>query len=120
MDIHQTTYQLIDESAIALTIEEQNEWIKQLPRWQLIDQHTEAKLQACFDFKNFADALAFTQHIGTLAETVNHHPTLVTEWGKVTVIWWTHSLNGLHLNDFVMAAQSEKYYPLKNDHIGES
>jgi 4a-hydroxytetrahydrobiopterin dehydratase len=46
-----------------------------------------------------------------LAEEEGHHPELITDWGKVTVVWWTHKISGLHTNDFIMAAKTDKLYP---------
>ena len=57
--------------------------------------------------KNFREALAFTNQVGEIAEAQGHHPGLLTEWGKVTVTWWTHKINGLHKNDFIMAAKTD-------------
>lgn len=51
--------------------------------------------------------MAFTQKIAVLAEDENHHPAILTEWGKVTVLWWSHKINGLHVNDFIMAAKTD-------------
>jgi 4a-hydroxytetrahydrobiopterin dehydratase len=45
--------------------------------------------------------------VGALAEADGHHPALLTEWGQVTVTWWTHKIRGLHRNDFVMAAKTD-------------
>jgi 4a-hydroxytetrahydrobiopterin dehydratase len=61
-------------------------------------------------YKNFVEALHFTNKVGELAETEGHHPSLLTEWGKVTVTWWTHKINGLHRNDFIMAAKTDELY----------
>ena len=44
----------------------------------------------------------------TLAEQEDHHPLLQVEWGKLTVTWWTHRINGLHLNDFILAAKIDQ------------
>ena len=81
-------------------------WLPQLPDWQLIEIDGVQRLQKVFTFKNFAQALQFTNQVGTLAEQENHHPELLTEWGKVTVTWWTHAIGGLHENDFIMAAKT--------------
>ena len=54
-----------------------------------------------------AGALAFTNRVGALAEREGHHPALLTEWGRVTVTWWTHKIRGLHRNDFIMAAKTD-------------
>ena len=62
------------------------------------------RLEREFKFKNFADALEFTNKVGQLAETQGHHPDIHLSWGKVTVQLWTHKIGGLHENDFILAA----------------
>jgi 4a-hydroxytetrahydrobiopterin dehydratase len=79
----------------------------QTPEWQVIEVEGIKRLQRSLKFKNFAEALAFTNQVGALAEAEDHHPTLVTEWGNVTVTWWTHKIKGLHQNDFIMAAKTD-------------
>ena len=79
----------------------------QTPEWQVIEVDGIKRLQRTFRLKNFAEALAFTNQVGALAEAEDHHPALVTEWGKVTVTWWTHKNKGSHQNDFIMAAKTE-------------
>jgi len=54
--------------------------------------------------------LRFTVQVGELAEAEGHHPVIVTEWGRVTVTWWTHKIKGLHHNDFIMAAKTSQLY----------
>lgn len=82
----------------------------QLPDWKLVEEDGVPKLQRIFSFSNFSDALAFTNRVGTLAESLDHHPALLTEWGHVTVTWWTHKIHGLHRNDFVCAARTDHLY----------
>ena len=65
------------------------------------------RLERVFTFPDFAGALAFTNRVGAIAEAAGHHPALLTEWGRVTVGWWTHAIGGLHRNDFIMAARTE-------------
>jgi 4a-hydroxytetrahydrobiopterin dehydratase len=77
----------------------------QIPEWALLERDGIQRLERGFRFKNFADALAFTNRIGTLAEEEGHHPAILTEWGRVTVTLWTHIIRGLHRNDFIMAAK---------------
>lgn len=74
--------------------------------WSVDETDGEKRLVRIFKFDNFADALDFTNKIGALAEDNAHHPAILTEWGKVTVSWWTHKINGLHRNDFIMAART--------------
>ena len=65
------------------------------------------RLEKTFKFKNFRQALEFTNTVGELAEQEDHHPAILTEWGRVTVAWWTHKIRGLHRNDFIMAAKTD-------------
>ena len=79
----------------------------EVPDWHLLERDGIARLERVFHFPNFADALAFTNRVGALAEAEGHHPALLTEWGRVTVTWWTHKIRGLHRNDFIMAAKTD-------------
>jgi 4a-hydroxytetrahydrobiopterin dehydratase len=81
--------------------------IKQIPDWSVEVRDGVMQLERVFTFKGFMPALAFTNRIGGLAEGMAHHPALLTEWGKVTVTWWSHKLKGLHRNDFIMAAKTD-------------
>ena len=81
---------------------------RSLPDWEIEDRDGEPRLTRIFKFPDFAGALAFTNRVGAIAEQENHHPALLTEWGKVTVSWWTHAIHGLHRNDFIMAARTDK------------
>jgi len=80
----------------------------QVLEWQVREENGEKRLERIFRFKNFAEAIAFTDKVGAAAEEENHHPLIVTEWGKVTVQWWTYKIHGLHQNDFIMAAKTDK------------
>jgi len=82
----------------------------QVPDWDVLEIKDVPRLQREFKFKDFAQALTFTQKVGELAEEQGHHPVIRTEWGKVTVSWWTHKIKGLHQNDFIMAAKTGKLY----------
>ena len=82
----------------------------QTPDWELVDRDTVPKLARVFRFRDFAQALDFTNRIGDLAEEEGHHPRLTTEWGRVRVSWWTHKIRNLHRNDFIMAAKTDALY----------
>jgi len=82
----------------------------QIPDWKLVRLDDVDRLRRVFRFPDFAQALAFTNEIGAAAEAEGHHPALLTEWGRVTVTWWTHKIRGLHRNDFVMAAKTDQLY----------
>lgn len=95
--------------------EEIHKLLGELPHWRLVEEEGEKKLRRSYPFKNFRQALELTGRIGERAEEIQHHPVLVTEWGKLTVTWWTHHLGGLHMNDFIMAARSdEEFEALRN------
>jgi 4a-hydroxytetrahydrobiopterin dehydratase len=79
----------------------------QVPDWQIIYRDAVPRLERAFPFRDFAHAMAFSVKIGELAEAEGHHPAILTEWGKVTVSWWTHKIGGLHLNDFIMAGKTD-------------
>ena len=82
----------------------------QVPNWQVVERDGIKRLERTFKFDNFVHALAFTNKVGELAEEEGHHPAILTEWGRVTVTWWTHKIKGLHQNDFIMAAKSDQAY----------
>ena len=87
--------------------EEITGWAAQLPGWSVVERAGVRRLEKSFSFKDFALALAFTNRVAAQAEKAGHHPALLTEWGRVTVTWWTHKLKGLHRNDFIMAARTD-------------
>ncbi|WP_106475647.1 4a-hydroxytetrahydrobiopterin dehydratase [Phytohalomonas tamaricis] len=80
----------------------------ELPEWSVIERDGIKQLERVYRFKNFRAALDFTNRVGELAEQAGHHPVLLTEWGRVTVSWWSHKLKGLHRNDFIMAARTDR------------
>ena len=82
----------------------------QIPDWKIIKEDDIRKLQRVYHFDNFIDALNFTNQVGFEAENEGHHPRITTEWGKVTVTWWTHKIKGLHRNDFIMAAKTDDLF----------
>jgi 4a-hydroxytetrahydrobiopterin dehydratase len=77
----------------------------QIAEWSLNERDGIPRLERAFRFANFAEALAFTNRVGAVAEEEGHHPAILTEWGRATVTLWTHKIRGLHRNDFIMAAK---------------
>ena len=82
----------------------------QVSDWELLEDNNVRKLKRVYRFRAFADALEFTNRIGSIAEEEGHHPLISTEWGRATVYWWTHKIRGLHRNDFIMAAKTSRIY----------
>lgn len=79
-----------------------------IPDWEIIVVDGVMQLKREFSFNNFARAMAFSNRVGELAESAGHHPAILTEWGKVTVTWWSHKIRGLHKNDLIMAARTDE------------
>jgi 4a-hydroxytetrahydrobiopterin dehydratase len=84
--------------------------LAQLPDWEVIELDSINQLSRTFKFNNFVTALEFTNQVGELAEQEDHHPSILTEWGRVTVTWWTHAVSGLHVNDFISAAKTDQLF----------
>jgi 4a-hydroxytetrahydrobiopterin dehydratase len=82
----------------------------QVPKWLLAEKDGVKRLERRFVFHDFAEAIAFTDRVGEIAEKEDHHPSITTEWGRVTITWWTHKIKGLHRNDFIMAAKTDGLY----------
>ena len=98
------------KGAPPVTAEEMAELRPQVPEWNVREVDGIPRLERVFEFPDFVQALAFTNKVGAIAEEQGHHPALLTEWGRVTVGWWTHKIRGLHRNDFVMAARTDEAF----------
>jgi 4a-hydroxytetrahydrobiopterin dehydratase len=82
----------------------------QVPDWKLKEQDGVKRLERTFKFRNFVEALNFTNQVGEVAEEDGHHPIITLTWGRTTVVWYTHKIKGLHENDFIMAAKTDEVY----------
>lgn len=98
------------KGAPTVTDAEAAELLAQLTDWGIVEREGIKRLERVYAFPSFVAALAFTLRIGEIAEEEGHHPALLTEWGRVTVTWWTHKIRGLHRNDFIMAARTDDEY----------
>jgi 4a-hydroxytetrahydrobiopterin dehydratase len=96
------------KGAPTVTDEEMLELLPQVPEWRIEQVDAIPHLVRVFTFPDFASALDFTNRVGKIAEEEGHHPAILTEWGRVTVSWWTHKIRGLHRNDFIMAARTDE------------
>ncbi len=86
-----------------LTAAEAETYLTETPGWSFDGEVT--RIERRFDFSNFLAALDFVNKLGALAEKEGHHPDISFGWGYCTVVFYTHKINGLHENDFVMAAK---------------
>ncbi len=98
------------KDAPRITEQEIAELHPQIPDWKIVERDGIQRLERVFTCQNFSAALDLTNRIGAIAEAEGHHPALLTEWGRVTVTWWTHKIRGLHRNDFIMAAKTDAIY----------
>ena len=90
-----------------VTQDQSSELMKHIAAWSLIEIEGIEQLQRVYKFKNFMAGMAFANKLAEISEAEGHHPDILIEWGKVTVNWWSHSIKGLHQNDFVMAAKTD-------------
>jgi 4a-hydroxytetrahydrobiopterin dehydratase len=86
--------------------------LAQLPDWNIAEVDGVARLQRSYRFEEPSDAAAFSRFLSSIADEADHHPFLMTDANRLTVTWWTHSIRGLHLNDFIMAARSDEAFGL--------
>ncbi len=98
------------EGAPRASAAEIKEFLSTVPHWSVVTREDIPRLERIFEFADFAGALAFTNLVGRIAEEEGHHPAILTEWGRVTVSWWTHKIRGLHRNDFIMAAKTNSTF----------
>jgi 4a-hydroxytetrahydrobiopterin dehydratase len=73
--------------------------------WRVVNEH---HLEKEYKFKDFREALGFTNKVGELAEAQGHHPDIFLAWGQVKLTIWTHKVSGLTESDFVLAAKADK------------
>lgn len=88
------------------------QYTPQVPDWRVVERDGIKRLERVFKVPDFVQALAFTNRVGQIAEEEGHHPAILTEWGRVTVTWWTHKIRGLHRNDFIMAAKTDRQFAM--------
>lgn len=74
-------------------------------KWRIIEDH---HLEKDFRFKDFKEALAFVNRVGEIAEQEGHHPEICFTWGKARLKIWTHKVDGLTENDFILAAKADR------------
>ena len=91
--------------ATPLTDAEIRPLLAQVPGWAALERDGVWRIERTYEFPNFRSALDFTVKVGELAEAEQHHPDIHLSWGRVRVETWTHKIQGLHANDFILAAK---------------
>ena len=92
------------------TKEQIRKFLKIYLKWELIEDNQSPQLKRIYKFNDYNSAVDFTNKIADLSEKEKHHPSILLEWGKVTIRWWTHKIKGLHKNDFIMSAKTDEIY----------
>ena len=93
-----------------VTDKEIKELHPEISEWSLTETAGIKRLDRTFTVDNFAKAMCFAEMVSNIAEEEGHHPRLTIGWGRINVAWWTHKIKGLHLNDFIMAARTDKIF----------
>ncbi len=94
----------------ALGDEDIQQYLVQIKKWNIVYKDRVAVLCKSYAFANFVEALTFANQVGELAQACDHHPAILVEWGSVEVRWWTHSVGGLHINDFILANKTDEIF----------
>jgi len=96
--------------ASLLSQQEIESLLPEVKGWEVVVENNVQKLKRVFATQNYTKSMAFTNAVASLAESVDHHPLIIVEYGSVTVTWWTHKIHGLHKNDFIMAAKTSRLF----------
>ena len=83
--------------------------LSQISGWILVEDPIN-KLKKVFSFDSYKESTDFSNRVSDLAEEEGHHPQITLEWGKVTIVWWSHKIEGLHHNDFICASKTDLLY----------
>ena len=92
-----------------LSDSEISELLLDIDDWNLISEPVK-QLKKVFSFPDYQSSLTFVNAIAAMADKEDHHPLITLEWGKVTILWWSHKIEGLHKNDFICASKTENIY----------
>ena len=107
-NLNQQSCEACRADAPRISDDELRKLMPQIPDWQVVVVDGVMQLKREYAFDNFEQAMAFSNRVGDIAEAEGHHPAILTEWGRVTVNWWSHKIKGLHKNDLIMAARTDR------------
>ncbi len=82
-----------------------SELLPAVPEWARVEENGFDKIRREYKFKDFKKAMEFVNSVAEIAEAQDHHPDIFIQWNRVVLTLWTHAINGLHDNDFIMAAK---------------
>ena len=104
--------EIASKGSISISGAELLNYMEKAPGWQLVNKGDIVALSRVFESIDYLSGLNFVKDIANLSESNDHHPSITFEYSRVTVNWWTHSINGLHRNDFIMAAKTDVCWKL--------
>jgi 4a-hydroxytetrahydrobiopterin dehydratase len=90
-----------------VTQKEIKEYMPLIPDWEIVEEEGVRKLKREYLTGDYHATMKLVNFIAELANEEDHHPLMVVEYSSLTVLWWSHKIKGLHLNDFIMAAKSD-------------
>jgi 4a-hydroxytetrahydrobiopterin dehydratase len=93
-----------------LTPGEIEKYLSEVEGWEVITESGIQKLKRKFITRIFKRSMLFTNKVADLAEEVDHHPQIIVEFSSVTILWWSHTVEGLHKNDFILAGRSSELF----------
>ena len=102
----------INKGSVPLSKKEIDGLMRQIPHWSL----GEKTLGCEFRFKDFQQAMDFANSVAAIANRENHHPDLFISYSRVQITLSTHAVDGLTLNDFIVAAKIDA---LRTDMFGK-
>jgi len=97
-----------DSSIPRLSVEEAEKYNQQIQNWYLQEVKSHLQISKEFRFRSFKDSINFVNKVADLAEDQKHHPNILITYSKVKITLFTHVINGLHENDFVMASKIDR------------
>ena len=106
-DLSSSTCEACRIDAPKVSDDEANTLLNEIDNWDLIYEEVK-QLKKTFSFSSYKESVDFSNKIAKMADREDHHPTIILEWGKVTVLWWSHKIKGLHKNDFICAAKTDQ------------
>lgn len=109
-DLAQLTCRPCRKGDAPLSEAEISDLLVSLPDWEIKERESRKRLERSFQFPDFKEALEFANRVGELAEEEDHHPAILISWGRAAVSWWTFVIDGLHQNDFILAARTDLLY----------
>jgi 4a-hydroxytetrahydrobiopterin dehydratase len=114
MSIEEKMCEACTIDALAASQESVSKFVQEFSNWELSQDVEFPQLKRVFLFQNFSDAQKFVNNVGELANNQGHHPTILLEYGKVTVRWWSHKIMGLHQMDIDLSMKTELAYLKSN------